>query len=307
LVTEAVRKVDISVVVVNWNVARLLDICLRSVQREAVTSGLNVEILVVDAASEQRDFVEVVRRFPDVGLRELDLNRGYGAACNAGVQLTSGGAVLLLNPDTVLLPGSLVRLWSTLDISPHIGLVAPLLLNPDGSVQSMGYRFPGPMNILCDLLPVPARIYDSPLNGRCPAGNGKLPVAIDYALGAALLVRRDAFDQVGGFDEAFFMYSEEIDAQKRLAECGWTRMLAPDARVIHSGGQSTGQQPAAMQAALWESRARYFDRWSGRAGRRLIDAAVVAGTTINSIRNPDRKDVNRRIRQAFMAGSMSRS
>jgi N-acetylglucosaminyl-diphospho-decaprenol L-rhamnosyltransferase len=304
-VTGLSREIEISIVIVNWNVARLLEICLRSIQRETASSGLNVETLIVDSASDQRDFLDVIGRFPDMRLFELDVNKGYGAACNAGVLQTHGRAVLLLNPDTELLPGSIERLWTTLSIAPHIGLVAPLLLNPDRSVQSMGYRFPGPMNVICDLLPVPARLYESQFNGRMPAGNGRLPLAIDYALGAALLVRRDAFDQVNGFDESYFMYSEEIDFQRRLAEGGWTRLLAPDARVVHSGGQSTSQRPESMQVALWESRARYFGLWSDAKNRRLIGAAVNVGTRLDTMLHPDRKAANQRIRQAFKAGSMT--
>ena len=169
----------------------------------------------------------------------------------------------------------------------------------------MGYLFPGPMNVVCDLLPVPARIYESRVNGRLPAGNGQLPLAIDYALGAALLVRRGAFEQVGGFDESYFMYSEEVDIQKRLAALNWTRLLAPDASVIHFGGQSTSQHPEAMQIALWESRARYFDRWSDHKERCLISTAVKVGTMVDTIRNPGRKDANQRIRKAFKIGSTS--
>jgi N-acetylglucosaminyl-diphospho-decaprenol L-rhamnosyltransferase len=304
-VTGSLRKSDISIVVVNWNVAALLETCLRSIQRETALSGLGVDTLVVDNASDQRDFVEVVRGSPGVEMLELDDNLGYGGACNAGVQQTSGDAILLLNPDTELLPGSLARLWSTLRLAPHIGLVAPLLLNTDGSVQSMGYRFPGPMNILCDLIPVPAQIYESRLNGRIPPGNGQLPLAVDYALGAALLVRRDAFKQVGGFDSTLFMYSEEIDLQQRLAQAGWTRLLAPDARVIHHGGQSTGQQPDSMRAALWETRARYYQRWADRKARRFVKAAVVAGTFVDSARNSAHNDLNARIRRRFRSGSTS--
>ena len=120
---------------------------------------------------------------------------------NAGVARSNGQAVLALNPDTELLPGALSGLWETLHIAAHIGLVAPLLLNPNGSLQSHGYRFPGVANVLCDFIQLHPQLVASPLNGRVPIGDGVQPVQIDYPLGAAMLLRRAALAQAGGFDE----------------------------------------------------------------------------------------------------------
>jgi N-acetylglucosaminyl-diphospho-decaprenol L-rhamnosyltransferase len=294
-------QIDLSVVIVNWNVAGFLERCLRSLDGEMARTRLACEVVVVDNCSHQRDFLDVVAGYPEVRLIELQENAGYGAACNVGIVESGGAAVLLLNPDAELLPRSLDLLWKTLHLSPEIGLVAPLLLNPDGTVQSMGYRFPGAFNVLCDLFPVPDRLYASSINGRVPPGNGVLPRAIDYALGAALLVRRAALTSVGGFDEAYFMYSEEVDLQRRLAESGWRRLLAPDARFIHYGGQSTSQRAAEMHEALWMSRAAYFDRWASARERRIIGLIADAGTRVDALRNPSRREANTRIRARFRA------
>lgn len=293
------QEIDVSIVVINWNVARLLDDCLASIDRELAGSSLRAEVIVVDNASEELAFRQVVETRRVDLLVELETNKGYGAACNAGTTSASGSAILLLNPDTILQPGAINQLWQTLNLAPHIGLVAPLILNNDGSMQSAGYRFPGAANLLFDLLPLPARLYESPLNGRIHTGNGELPYAIDYALGAAMLIRRDAFEQVSGFDESFFMYSEEVDLQRRLAESGWTRLLAPAARIVHLGGQSTGQRPLEMESALWHSRARYYERWSTPAERRLQKAAILAATAIDDQRNRANRSRNRHIRNLF--------
>ncbi|MEX2315424.1 MAG: glycosyltransferase family 2 protein, partial [Thermomicrobiales bacterium] len=262
--------IDVSIVVVNWNVAHLLAGCLRSVVTEVKRSGLTTSVVVVDNASPDRRFREVVRAIPGVELLELDENRGYAAGCNVGIRQVRSEAVLLLNPDTELLPGSLSTLWKTLLIAPHVALAAPLLLNPPGSIQSAGYRFPGIANVLFDLFPLHPRLVESPLNGRVPVGDGVQPVRIDYPLGAAMLLRRTALDAVGPLDETYGMYSEEIDLAKRLADAGWTTLLAPSARVIHHGGQSTGQRPDAMHEALWLSRALYFERHGTRQQRVVI-------------------------------------
>lgn len=281
--------------VINWNVPELLDDCLQSIYRVMQSSDVSVDVVVVDSASSIAGHREVLKRYPDASLIQLQENCGYGAACNAGARKTTGSAILFLNPDTLLHAGALDDLFAAMHLAPHIGLVAPLLLNANGSIQSMGYRFPGAVNILCDLIPVPDRLYQSSLNGRMQAGNGRFPVAIDYALGAALMARREAFEHAGGFDESFFMYSEEVDFQRRLAETDWTRLLVPTARITHLGGQSTGQQPDDMYSALWQSRIQYFDRWAGARQRATVRLAARIGFAIDSRRHPKRSTTNRAI------------
>lgn len=290
---------DVSAVIVHWNVSALLDDCLRSIERERQRSNLAVEVIVIDNNSDEQEFRAIVDNYPGTRLIELPHNIGFGAANNAGINLALGDALFVLNPDTELLPHALDRLWEALHLSPHIGLVTPLLLNTDGSIQSSGYRFPGVVNVLCDMFPVPPRLYGSRLNGRCSAGNGQLPVSIDYALGAALFARRSALLDVGLFDEAYFMYGEEVDLQRRLAEQGWTRLLAPAARVIHHGGQSTAQRPGEMHAALWQSRARYYQRWATSTERRAVRMLVNVGTRLEDSRTSERQQINNVIRDRF--------
>ena len=162
---------ELSIVVVHWNVPELLDACLRSIAAErGRAAGFTCETIVVDCASPTDGHRAVVAAHSDVTLIELAENRGYAAGCNTGLAASRGDAVLLLNPDIELEPGSLEALYRGLRIARHIGMTAPLLLNPDGSQQSAGYRFPGPTSLLFDLLPVPARLVESPLNGRALVG-----------------------------------------------------------------------------------------------------------------------------------------
>ncbi|HEX5166790.1 MAG TPA: glycosyltransferase family 2 protein [Thermomicrobiales bacterium] len=291
---------DLAIVVVHWNVADLLVGCLRSIAAEVQRSGLSVSVTVVDCASPDERFREVVGAFDDVALLELAENRGYAAGCNAGIRSTGGEAVLLLNPDTEMLPGSLLTLWETLHVAPHVAMVAPLLLNPDRSVQSAGYRFPGVANVFFDLFPVHPRLVESPLNGRVPVGDGVQPIRIDYPLGAAMLVRRAALDAVGLLDESYGMYSEEIDLARRLAEDDWTTLLAPAAQVVHYGGQSTGQRPDAMHEALWNSRAIYYERYASPRQRAAIAALIRFGLGRGDRQAPaGQREANARIRERF--------
>lgn len=292
--------VDVSIIVVHWNVPELLDACLASIAAEIERTDLSVETIVIDNASPGERFRSVVAAYPFVKLVELDENRGYAAGCNVGIAQALGAAIMLLNPDTELLPGALATLWQTLHVSAHVGLVAPLLLNPDGTIQSAGYRFPGLMNVLFDLFPLHLRLVESPLNGRMPVSDNVQPVKIDYPLGAAMLLRRAALEKVGLLDEAYGMYSEEIDWARRLADAGWTAILAPTARMIHHGGQSTGQRPEAMHEALWMSRAKYYGRYASSRQQRAIRALVSVGTRWQDRHSGgERRATNARIRARF--------
>lgn len=299
---------DLSIVVVHWNVPDLLDACLRSIMAErGRAADLTCETIVVDCASPTDGHRAVVSAHASVTLIELAENRGYAAGCNAGLAASRGGAVLLLNPDVELEPGSLEALYHGLGIADHIGMTAPLLLNPDGSQQSAGYRFPGPASLLFDLLPVPARLAESPLNGRALVGDGVQPIQIDYPLGAAMCVRRTAADAAGPLDEGYRMYSEEIDWARRLAEHGWTTLLIPTARVVHHGGRSTSQRPEAMREALWTSRARYGRRWWSGRQRRLAALAIDIGTRLDDRRGDEsRRSANARIRRTFRDAARDR-
>ncbi len=292
---------DLSIVVVHWNVPDLLDACLRSIAAErARATDLACETIVVDCASPTTAHRDVVADQQGVELIELAENRGYAAGCNAGLAVSGGAALLLLNPDVELQPGSLAALQAGLEIAGHVGMTAPLLLNSDGSQQSAGYRFPGPLSLAFDLLPVPPRLVESPLNGRVPAGDGVQPVRIDYPLGAAMCVRRAAAEDAGPLDEGYGMYSEEIDWARRLAARGWTTLLIPSARVVHHGGRSAAQRPEPMREALWTSRARYGGRWWSARQRGLAAVVVDLGTRLDDRRAGDaRRATNARIRQAF--------
>jgi N-acetylglucosaminyl-diphospho-decaprenol L-rhamnosyltransferase len=269
---------DISVVIVSWNTRDMLLRCLASLADDAAGSGLAVESIVVDNASSDGS-ADAVRAFsPDVRVIALQANAGFAAATNTGLREGSGDAVLLLNPDTEIRSGALRAMWNALRASPRVGMVGPVLLNPDGSVQSAGFRFPGLRQVFLDLFPLHPRLVGSSLNGRYSEGDGMTPFAIDHPLGACMLVRREVVEQVGGLDDRFFLYSEEIDWCRRIKQSGWLVLTAPGARVAHHGGQSTRQSPTRMYEQLHCSRGIYFRRyhsaWFLRAARALIRLAV---------------------------------
>jgi hypothetical protein len=293
----------LSIVIVHWNTPRLLDACLASIERERRHNPPIEKLLVVDCASADDAHQAVISSYSSAELLQMTANRGYAAGCNTGAQAAGGEVILFLNADTEVLEGSLGEMLNAFALAPHIGMVAPLLVNVDGSIQSCGYRFPGVANALCDLLPAPGRMVGSSLNGRFGPGNGIHPYTVDYALGAAIAVRRTALESTGGFDECYGMYCEELDLARRLQARGWTRLVAPAARVTHVGGASTKQIPDAMRSALWRSRGRYHRIWDSRARQRTLSRSIRLACALR--RASDRRDRGERWRSisaAFEAG-----
>lgn len=266
---------DLGIVIVNWNVRDLLLACLDSVYLDLAQSGLSGRVCVVDNASSDGSAAAVRAQFPRTQLIEAE-NRGMGAGNNLGLRALGCSpaapqapqAALILNPDTVVRPGALRQLVDFLRATPTAGVVAPKLLNTDGSLQHSGFRFPGLTQAALDLFPPPGRLWrlvESPLNGRYPAAwyAAGTPFQVDHTLGAAFLVRTAALPAEGLFDEVFPMYCEEIDAQWRLRQRGWTSWVAPGAEVIHHGGRSSAQAPTRSFVQLWTSRRRLYRRYHG--------------------------------------------
>lgn len=255
----------ISVVIVSWNVKRLLLECLRSL--EAESGGHELEVFVVDNASTDGGPAEVLRAFPEVRVIQNTKNVGFAAANNQGLRLAGGEFVLLLNPDTLMLSGSLLALVEFLQAHPQIGAVGPLVLNPDGSLQHSCSPFPALQREAARLFHLPGVRSDGYYSME--AWNQNLPRPIDVLLGACILFRRTALDQVGMMDEGFFMYSEEVDLCWRLAKAGWQSYWVPGARIIHYGGQSTQQVAGEMFLRLYEGKLKFFRKHQGRLAAQL--------------------------------------
>jgi GT2 family glycosyltransferase len=275
---EATEAVDLSVIIVSWNTRELLARCLSSLYADAEASRIALQTLVVDNASSDGTVEMLAGRFPTVHVVALAENIGFAAATNTGIRHALAGDILLLNPDTELLPGALAGLCSALQAMPHVGLVSGILLNPDHSLQSAGYRFPTLSQSFLDFFPLHDRLVASRLNGRFQPGDGLSPYAVDHPLGACMLVRSTVVEQVGLLDEGYFMYSEEIDWCRRIAAAGWTILIAPTAQIIHYGGQSTSQVSDAMFRQLHRSRARYFAAYHSHAYLQTVERMASAAS-----------------------------
>jgi N-acetylglucosaminyl-diphospho-decaprenol L-rhamnosyltransferase len=272
---------DISIIIVSWNVREHLHRCLEALLSTSVTDGLTLEVIVVDNNSSDGS-ADSLQGLP-VCLIRNDRNLGYGGANNQGLRRATGNYLLVLNPDTVPIPGSLSALLAFGKAHPRAGIVAPRLLNADGTVQRSAFRFPTILMAALDLFPLPhivpgrirACLATSRLNGRYPSEPHRTrPFRIEHPLGACMLISRPAYEQCGGFDEKIHMYSEEIDLAIRYARAGWQCWQVPSARVVHLGGQSTSQVPDRMFTELWRSRLYLYSKHYSLASQVVLSSLV---------------------------------
>ncbi|MBN1977708.1 MAG: glycosyltransferase family 2 protein [Anaerolineae bacterium] len=298
----------LAVVIVSWNVRGLLTACLRSLLTDLASTELETEVWVVDNDSSDGTPEMVAEAFPNVHLvasrENLGFVRGNNLALNEILDRETPPVdyFWLLNPDTEVQSGATAALIAALEANPKAGIVGPKLLYADGSLQHPAFRFPGLVQLLFELFPLPARLYDTRLNGRYPRRlyEGTKPFPIDHPLGASMLVRAEAIADVGLMDEDFFMYCEEIDWCWRMREKGWRALCAPAAHVIHHAGQSSGQVEAASLVNLWKSRAILYARHHAPLKQRLARLLVRTGMKRRLRNAPSKKaDSYQQILQAW--------
>jgi hypothetical protein len=277
--------ISLSIVIVNWNVRDLLRHCLTSIlslgPANDPTSPLPFEIIVVDNASTDGSLEMLHADFSQITLIANRENRGFPAANNQGIAAAHGRYVLLLNPDTRVLEGALTKLVDFIEAHPDVGLVGPQLLHPDGRVQSSRRRFPTLATLFLEstwLEPwTPDALLDHYYFRDQP---DDVVLDVDWVTGAAMLVRHETIQQVGGMDESFFMYSEELDWCRRIKAAGWRVVYQPAAQIVHHVGKSSEQAVPARHINFQRSKIRYALKYHGPiAGKalRLYLLAMYAG------------------------------
>jgi N-acetylglucosaminyl-diphospho-decaprenol L-rhamnosyltransferase len=239
---------------------------------EAARQDLAVDVVVVDNGSTDGSVELVRQRFPADALIANSSNRGYAAANNQGIARASGRYLLLLNSDAEAEPAALRTLVAYADGHPKAGVIGPKLLNPDGTLQPSGGRFPTPASTVASLLGL------NRLTGRPRYGTTRdysLPAEVDEVSGAAMLIRREVIDQVGGLDEGFAWGYEDVDYCLRARRAGWHVHYVPDARVMHHWGGTQRLAPAPITLKAIVGRRRYFEKHYGRLPASLVMAATV--------------------------------
>ena len=275
---------DLAIVIVNWNGRGLLWRCLESIDKTA--GDLNYAIIVVDNGSTDGSQTMVRTEFPAVTLIANDKNLGFGAANNVGMRtnlvehttaqlpthplppsaLFSGhyhfaaDYLLLLNPDTVVQPGALQALVQFMHDHPHVGIAGAQLQNEDGSFQASYVDFPCLKQEFMILTGLGRKLQNPAYPSASHTASQTPRDDVDYVIGACMIARSTAVQDVGLFDEGFFMYAEEVDWCYRFHAAGWSVGYVPNALITHLGGGSTRQVRPQMLAELYRSRVHFFHK-----------------------------------------------
>jgi GT2 family glycosyltransferase len=261
-----------SIVIVNYRAYDELTNALAALQSTSQTDPL--ETAVVDQESDAGAARALKAQFPSIRLIENPRNDGFAAGVNRGARETTGRYLLVLNPDTVVGPGLVDTLASWLDAHDDVAVVGPRILNADGSVQPSARRFPdvttglgGRMSFLTRIAP------DNWLSKRnLEWSRASEPVEVDWVSGACTMIRRSAFDQVGGFDDRFFLYWEDADLCRRLLTAGHRTFYVPTVAAVHAGARSSRQAASRSIVAFHRSAFRYYWKHGGLVARALAPA-----------------------------------
>jgi len=272
-----VSALDVSVVVVSFNTRDLLRECLATLEEDAAASGFSHETVVVDNASRDGSADMVEAEFPAAKLVRSDVNLGFAGANNRAFAVARGRHVVLLNSDAFLRPDALALAIARMDAEPEVGLAGGRLVGRDGAWQPSARMFPSLTNELLTLSGLSARYPHSRFFGR-PDRTWADPLEeaeVDWVPGAFSILRREALERVGAFDERFFLYYEEVDLCRRIHEAGYHVRYWPEIVVVHVGGESArtvdgagGVSESGAQLTLWRLRSallyhRKHHGWTG--------------------------------------------
>jgi hypothetical protein len=266
------QRPTVSIVIVSWNCAGLLERCLRSIRENVRTDA---ETIVVDNASADGTVAMVRDRFPGVQLIVLPENVGFGRANNAAIQVACGEHVLLLNPDTEVRGGAVEDLLRFLAQHPRAGICGPTLWNPDGTPQESVLPFPTLRNELLRQ----TMLY------RLLRPRARHTRRVEAVAGAALCIRRPCLDAIGPLDPGFFMFYEEVEWCRRATDAGWEVWFVECAGIMHVGSAaSAGDARTGTLVESVRSAVHYFRKYRGDGTIRWIRAIALLGAATRSLR-----------------------
>lgn len=265
-------KPAVTIIIVNYNAGDHLARCLSSLAPALDAAAIDWQAIVVDNASRDASEQHALTHGSRIRLVRSPTNVGFGTAVNRGAEETRDQYILLLNPDAELTPGVVPALLAQLDRHPDCAIIGPGILNEDGTMQGSARGDPtwltgffGRATLLTRLFPNSALARRNVLSTDLPPDQESTPV--DWISGACMLIRRDAFTRVGGFDPAYFLYWEDADLCRRLRALGYTIRYAPKTRIRHTVGISSSSSPTAARAsidAFHASALRYYTQHIAR-------------------------------------------
>jgi GT2 family glycosyltransferase len=261
--------VKLSIVILCWNDQKVITDCLRSIY--SGTHSTEFEVIVSDNGSTDGSIEFIRKNFPRTRVIENAANLRFSKGNNVGIQASTGEYVLILNPDTIIHEGALDRWIEFADRHPEAGGFGCRVLNVDGSNQGSARPFPTVWRewLAALYLRPLGHISDAFISDKYVRWNGDTERVIDWHSGCCTLVRAELLKRLGGFDEQFYYYYEDVDLCRRIWDAGYPILYTPQVTITHLGGQSTtGRYPIAFELDKYRNRYRYFYKYFGRKGVR---------------------------------------
>jgi GT2 family glycosyltransferase len=262
--------VDLSFILVNWNTKELILEALRSIVD--TVRGYTYEIFLVDNGSKDGSPAAVTKHFPQVNLILNDKNQGFAQAVNQALRRIGGRYVVLLNSDARFQEETVQTFMAFMEENPDVGIAGGQLINEDGSLQNSIAPFP---SLATELLN--KRLLRTLFPRYFPGKEREypFPIDVDSLVGACLIIRSEAVEDVGNLDEGYFFFMEETDWCMRMREKGWRVSFVPHARVLHLQGASAAMAKAEAKIEFYRSRYRLFSKWQGRERMILLKLGLM--------------------------------
>lgn len=258
---------DLSIVILNYKSAKLTRQCVKTIKLyEPVFS---YEIIVVDNASGDGVAEMLQRHFPEVRFIQTGANLGYAGGNNVGIREASGRHILVMNPDITVTAGAIDEMVRHLDAHPEVGILGPRLLKPDGGTDESCYRFPTPLTPIMRRTPLGQTAFGRRELKRYLMADfdRRTTRPVDWLLGAVLMIRREALEKVGPFDDRYFLYFEDTDLCRRYWQAGWQVVYFVGAEMVHyherlsaQGSWFTSLTRKSTRIHL-ASATKYFRKW----------------------------------------------
>jgi len=253
------NNIDLSIIIINWNTKQLLLNCIASIYN--TVRRLSFEVFVVDNGSTDGSLDAVSKAYPRVKPIPSTVNLGFAKANNLAIRKMSGRYAVLLNSDTILKEASLEKAFDYMERHPHAGMCGLQLLNEDGSKQNSTGNFPTLLTEFMSKKLIRIFFPEKYIRAFTPrTENNDEFVPVDFIVGACMIARKTAIDEVGMLDEDYFFLYEEVDWCFRMKKSGWFVYYLPNAEIYHLGGQSMKNINLRARVESWRSRYLFFEK-----------------------------------------------
>lgn len=300
---KSTSEIDVSVIIVNYNTVDELRNCIRSVKK--YTKEIAYDLIVVDNNSDDHTEAMLESEFPDVTSYFLQYNSGFSIGNNYAMGRSNSKYILLLNPDTALTENSFLQMYEFLENNSAVGAVGPIFTNHHGNIGLTIHKFPNIKIHFIESLNIKPLIkrYSLTKEQNILISMEK-PFEVDWISGGSFMVRRSIYDDIGGFDEKFFLFGEDVDWCVRIKNSGWKIFCLPKIKIVHVGGVSTHKNYFSLVVNRYRSKLIFVKKHSNKVELLIIRIIVLLGIILRIISSffikySDTKEKQERIKAYF--------